>query len=90
MDGDDDQSTKQCATRPCGYGTKIFTAIIKYLKTQVDLMSIQVRWVPYIQKPIANEYSKAIQFFVKKLHFEVPTRKSSLHYLSLDIKKHYS
>jgi hypothetical protein len=87
MDADDSDATHP---RRSGYGTKIFVAIIHYLKRYAKVSTIAVRWVPYIKKPSADEDSKAIQFFVKKLHFDIKTGRSSLYYLELDVMKHFS
>jgi hypothetical protein len=72
-----------------GNGTNIFKAIIRYLKRTAGVKYIQIKWVPYLNNGIADAASKATQFFVDKLHFEISTSKHGLSYLSLDVVKHY-
>jgi hypothetical protein len=71
---------------PAGYGTRIFLAILRYLRLNIPgLMQIVMRWVPYLKSKVADPSSKAIQFFVNKCNFTLNTKKTSLHYLTLDL-----
>jgi hypothetical protein len=72
-----------------GYGTKIMKAIIYYLRDLVKCNCIQIKWMPYLKSGIADYSSKAAQFFVDNMKFEISS-KSGLAYLTLDVKKHYS
>ena len=71
---------------PADYGTRIFLAILRYLRLNIPgLLQIVMRWVPYLKRKVADPLSKAIQFFVNKCKFTIDTNKNSLNYLTLNL-----
>jgi hypothetical protein len=75
--------------RPKGTGTKVFKAILSYLRRTVGVSYVQIKWMPYLKNLAADDLSKATQFFVNKLHFEIDYNSDGLAYLSLDVNKHF-